>query len=92
LHEGDVLPRVGAPEALAEQIGMLQRAGMLPLVRPTREKEADIRNSYGAALAKEGDFDHAEEQFRRALELNASLAAARHNLQLLALKRAGSQQ
>lgn len=73
----------GSDDELARRLEMLRNAGMLPDRRLTRKESADIVNSFGAALAAQGNLDAAEEQFRKALELAPGFPQAERNLQLL---------
>ncbi len=94
----DVLARLTAEGAASEsakvQLGLLlTEAGksaeaatiLAPIV--ARAPNADNLNGYGIALAGQGRFDEANQQFRRALELDPNNAPALQNLGIVALRR-----
>jgi arylsulfatase A-like enzyme/cytochrome c-type biogenesis protein CcmH/NrfG len=94
----DVLARLAAEGVASDsakvQLGLLltetgKSAAAVSILGPivSRAPNADNLNGYGIALADQGRFDEATQQFRRALDLDPNNAPALQNLGIVALRR-----
>ncbi|HEX6640326.1 MAG TPA: sulfatase-like hydrolase/transferase, partial [Thermoanaerobaculia bacterium] len=94
----DVLARLAAEGVASDsakvQLGLLltetgKSAAAVTILGPivSRAPNADNLNGYGIALADQGRFDEATQQFRRALDLDPNNAPALQNLGIVALRR-----
>ena len=83
----------GETQSSKVQLGLLltetgRSAEALQVLAPmSKSDDPDVLNAYGIALADEGKFDEANQQFQRVLQLDRNNAPALQNLGIVALRR-----
>jgi arylsulfatase A-like enzyme/Flp pilus assembly protein TadD len=83
----------GATQSARVQLGLLltesgKSSEAVKVLAPMAESnDPDVLNAYGIALADQGDFDRATQQFQRVLQMDPNNAPAVQNLGIVALRR-----